>query len=260
MTDIISKRDGRGVATLTLNRPGKHNAFDDELLSALLTELRACRDDEQVRVIVLAAAGKSFCAGADLNWMKRMAGYSAEENYRDARAMAWFYQELSTIAKPTIARVQGATFGGGLGLLAACDIVVAAEDAVFGLTEVKIGLIPAVISPYIRKAIGHRQALRYSITGERFGAEEALRLGLVHKVVAGSELDHAVEMLCRELLENGPAAMAAVKSLLYGANEDDLQKEGQFTSGCIAEVRVSPEGREGVAAFLEKKKASWRMD
>jgi len=248
------------VATLTLNRPGKHNAFDDELLAALLTELRLCRDDDKVRVIVLAAAGKSFCAGADLNWMKRMAAYSAEENYRDARAMAWFYQELSTLAKPTIAAVQGATFGGGVGLVAACDIAVAAEEAIFGCTEVKIGLIPAVISPYIRQAIGHRQALRYSLTGERFDAQEAMRLGLVHKVVPKAELNQAVEDFCSELLENGPAAMGAVKSLLYGANEDQLQKDGQFTSGCIAEVRVSAEGQEGVAAFLDRRPPTWRTD
>lgn len=258
MADIISKNDGRGVATLTLNRPQKHNAFDDELLAALLTELRACRDDDTVRVIVLAAAGKSFCAGADLGWMKRMAGYSAEQNYRDARTMAWFYQELATLAKPTIAAVQGATLGGGVGVVAACDIAVAAEEAVFGCTEVKIGLIPAVISPYIRQAIGHRQALRYSLTGERFSAREALDLGLVHKVVPGRALPQAVDGFCEELLENGPAAMGAVKSLLYGPDEDQMQQEGQFTSGCIAEVRVSAEGQEGLAAFLEKRKPAWR--
>lgn len=258
MTDIISKRDERGVATLTLNRPQKHNAFDDELLTSLLAELRACRDADGVRVIVLAATGKSFCAGADLNWMKRMATYSAEENYRDARTMAWFYQELSTLAKPTIAAVQGATFGGGVGLVAACDIAVASEEAFFGLSEVKIGLIPAVISPYISRTIGRRQALRYSLTGERFSADTAYQLGLVHEVVPKEKLSQAVDGFCLELLENGPEAMGAVKSQLFAVNEDQLQKEGQFTSGCIAEVRVSSEGQEGLAAFLEKRKPAWR--
>ena len=257
MNDILINIDDRGVATITLNRPERHNAFDDGLLQRLHETVGGCRQDEAVKVLVLAAEGKSFCAGADLGWMRRMASYSREENYQDALAMAEFFADLATLPKPTIAVVQGGAFGGGVGLAAACDIVIAAESARFALSEVKLGLIPAVISPYLIRAIGERHTRRYSLTGEAFGAEEARAMGLVQAVVARDQLAAAVESFLSHLLANGPAAMAAVKADLFKENGQYLREQGRYTAGLIAEIRGSAEGREGIAAFLEKRQPSW---
>src|SRR5882672_11629608 len=247
-----------GVATMRMNRPDVHNAFDDVLIAALTAEL--CRLDQalDVRVIVLAANGKSFSAGADLNWMQRMAKYSEAENLRDAVAMAGLMRTLHGMHKPTIARVQGAAFGGGVGLVACCDIAVAAAEASFSLSEVRLGLIPSVISPYVIAAIGEREARRYFLTAERFGAEEARRIGLVHEVTTSDRLDEAVKNFTDQLLKGGPNALAAAKKLIADVArrplDDALMEE---TARRIASIRVSPEGREGLSAFLEKRPPAW---
>jgi methylglutaconyl-CoA hydratase len=248
----------RGIATVRMNRPDVHNAFDDHLIAELTTELRRLDQAPEVRVVVLAANGKSFSAGADLNWMQRMAKYSEAENLRDAVAMAGLMRTLHGMHKPTIARVQGAAFGGGVGLVACCDIAVAAAEASFSLSEVRLGLIPSVISPYVIAAIGEREARRYFLTTERFGAEEAMRIGLVHEVTTGDLLDEAVTNFAGQLLKGGPNALAAAKKLIadvaHRPLDDALMEE---TARRIASIRVSPEGREGLSAFLEKRPPAW---
>ncbi len=246
------------IATVRMNRPDVHNAFDDALIAALTTELRRLDADREARVVVLAASGKSFSAGADLNWMRRMAKYSREENLRDAAALAELMRTLDGMSKPTIARVQGAAYGGGVGLVACCDIAIAATEAAFSLSEVRLGLIPSVISPYVIAAIGERQARRYFLTAERFDAIEARRIGLVHAVVEGSALDNSVGEMAGHLLKGGPQAIAAAKRLVADIGrrpmDDALSSE---TARRIAAIRVEPEGREGIAAFLDKRKPDW---
>jgi len=248
----------RGVATVRMNRPEVHNAFDDILIAELTAELRRLDHAQDVRVIVLAANGKSFSAGADLNWMKRMAQYSEAENLRDAVALAGLMRSLHGVHKPTVARVQGAAFGGGVGLVACCDIAIAAGEALFSLSEVRLGMIPSVISPYVVAAIGERAAHRYFLTAERFGAEEAKRIGLVHEVVTADKLDEAVGNMVDHLLKGGPKALAAAKKLIADVSrhplDDALTEE---TARRIATIRVGAEGREGIAAFLDKRKPEW---
>lgn len=257
ITDI--RPDGR--ATVTLNRPAVHNAFDEDTISRLTMELGALERDPEVRVVVLAATGKSFSAGADLNWMKRTVGFSAAENLADAEAMAGLMMALDRLAKPTVAAVQGDAFGGGVGLIACCDIAVATEGARFALSEVKLGLVPAVISPYVIAAIGERQARRYMLSAERFDALEARRIGLVHEVVATGALEGAVDGLARALRANGPAAMAEVKDLIRSVARRPLDdKLAGDTAARIARIRASAEGREGLAAFLEKREPDWTGD
>jgi len=255
---LISEVDEYGRATITLNRPEMHNAFDDTLINALTEELKRLERDLGVRVIMLAARGKSFSSGADLNWMRRMADYSFEENLNDAMGLAELMKTLANLSKPTIALVQGAAIGGGVGLVACCDIALASVDASFCLSEVKLGLIPAVISPYVAAAIGSRATRRYFLTAERFDATEAHRLGLVHEVVRPDELDARAEKLSRLLLQNGPQAMALVKALVSEVAlsylDDDLIAD---TAERIAEIRASDEGREGLSAYLEKRKPHW---
>src|SRR5882672_4468649 len=203
-----------GVATIRMNRPDVHNAFDDALIAALTAELRRLDQLPEIRVIVLAANGKSFSAGADLNWMQRMAKYSREENLRDAMALADLMRTLNGMKKPTVARIQGAAFGGGIGLVACCDIAIAGTEAAFSLSEVRLGLIPSVISPYVIAAIGEREARRYFLTAERFDATEARRIGLVHDVADSEALDEAVANIVGQLLKGGPQALAAAKKLI----------------------------------------------
>ena len=248
--------DAGGVARLVLNRPEVHNAFNDALIAELTAALKRLEQDPEVRAVLLAAEGKSFSAGADLNWMKRMAGYSTEENRADARGLAGLMRTLNDLAKPTIALVQGAAYGGGVGLVACCDIAIAATRASFCLSEVKLGLIPAVISPYVIAAIGARASRRYFLTAERFDAEAALRLGLVQEVVAPEELEAAGRRVLDALLAGGPEAQAAAKRLvrdMAGRPVDDALVEE--TARRIAEVRAGAEAREGVSAFLEKRRA-----
>lgn len=253
---IDTATDGR--ATVTLNRPDVHNAFDDHLIQLLTRELEALDRDPSIRVVVLAAAGKSFSAGADLNWIKRTADYSEAENLADAKALAGLMKTLSGLSKPSVAAVQGAAYGGGVGLIACSDIAIASETTVFSLSEVKLGLIPAVISPYVIAAIGQRQAHRYMLSAERFDAREALRIGLVHQVTTAEGLEAGVDHMVETLLANGPEAMAETKKLIAavaGRPRDDTLIAD--TAARIARVRGSEEGREGVAAFLEKRQPGW---
>jgi len=247
-----------GVARVTLNRPELRNAFDDALIAGLTKAFLEIERDASVRVMVLAGNGPAFCAGADLNWMKRMAGYGYDENLADAKALAGMLAALDRLPKPTIARVHGPVFAGGTGLVAACDIAVGTPEAKFCLSEAKLGLSPATISPYVMRAMGERSARRYFLTAEVFDAEEALRVGMLSSLVPASALDSAVDELAKHLLAGGPEAHAKIKALIRavaGRRPDDaLVAE---TAQRIAEIRGSPEGEEGIAAFLEKRKASW---
>jgi len=250
-----------GVATVTLNRPEIHNAFDEALIAKLTETFVALDDDGDVRIVVLAGAGRSFCAGADLNWMKRMAAFGQDENLRDATALAAMLRALYALSKPTIARVHGAAYGGGVGLIAACDIAVAVPEATFALTEAKLGLIPATIGPYVIEAIGARQARRYFLTAERFGAAEALRIGLVHEVAASPQLDTRIGDLVGALRVAGPSAQLECKALIRGVAHRPIDADViSGTAGHIAAVRASPEGKEGVAAFLGKRLPAWLND
>jgi methylglutaconyl-CoA hydratase len=252
----VSKQGG--IARVTLNRPELRNAFDDELIKKLRGAFEDVAKDKSVRVMVLAGNGPAFCAGADLNWMKRMAGYGYDENLADARALAEMLAALDRIPKPTIARVHGPVFAGGTGLVAACDIAVGTPEAKFCLSEAKLGLSPATISPYVIRAMGERNARRYFLTAEVFDAEEASRIGMLSVLVPVQKLDETIGSLIQNLLAGGPEAHGKIKSLIRTVAgrrpDDELVSE---TAKRIAEIRGSPEGREGIAAFLEKRKASW---
>lgn len=255
---VLTELDSRGVATLTLNRPEVHNAFDDNLVARLSTEIRQLEANREVRVVRLAAAGRSFSAGADLNWMRRMAGYSMQENLRDAKSTAELMRMLHRTRRPTIAIVQGAAYGGGVGLVACCDIVVASTKASFCLSEVKLGLIPGVISPYLVGAIGRRAAQRYMLSAERFDAAVARELGLVHEVVDPGELWTTADRISEGLLQNGPEALAASKELVNAVALRPIDEAVIVdTAKRLADQRASWEGREGIAAFLEKRVPAW---
>lgn len=250
-----------GVARVTLTRVHVHNAFNDLMIGELTRSLAGLESDRRVRVVALAAQGNSFSAGADLTWMKRMAANSEAENLEDARALAELMRCLNGLSKPTLALVQGPAFGGGVGLVACCDIAVAAESASFCLSEVRLGLIPSAISPYVIAAIGERAARRYLLSAERFTAAEAWRLGLVHEVVPDEQLETRGRRLAEALLAGGPSALQAAKKLISDVArqplDDDLVEE---TARRIAELRSGKEAREGIAAFLEKRKPRWRED
>ena len=247
------------VARIALNRPDVHNAFDETLIAELTHVIRTFDADTSIRVVVLEGRGKSFCAGADLNWMKRMAGFSQAENLADANALASMLSALNNMSKPTIARVQGAAYGGGVGLVACCDVAIGTPLAAFALSETRLGLIPAAISPYVIEAIGARAARRYFLSAERFGADEARRLGLLHEVVADKELDARVDLLVSAMLEAGPQAQSEAKLLIRAVAQRPIDQGVMGdTAKRIARVRASPEGKEGVAAFLAKRKPAWR--
>jgi len=256
MSILVERKDG--VGRITLNRPDVRNAFDDALIGALAGALAKLDADSSVRAVVLAGNGTAFCAGADLNWMKRMAGYGYDENLRDARALADMLSALERLDKPTIARVHGSAFAGGTGLVAACDIAVGTPEAKFCFSEAKLGLSPATISPYVLRAIGPRAASRYFLTAEVFSAEEALRIGLLSAMVPAAELDAFIGRLLDNLLAGGAAAHARIKDLVrdVAARPIDDSLKGD-TARRIAEIRASPEGREGIASFLEKRKPKW---
>lgn len=257
-SNLITEIDDRGRATLTMNRPELHNAFDDALIAAMTAELRRLEAEPRVRVVLLAARGKSFSAGADLNWMRQMAGYSWDDNFKDAMNLAELMQTLDGLAKPTVALVQGAAFGGGVGLVACCDVALASENASFCLSEVKLGLIPGAISPYVVAAIGARAARRYFQTAERFDAARAHHLGLVHEVVAPQQLREQADSLCELMLKNGPEAMAAAKDLVGAVSRGKIDQHMiADTAERIAGARAGSEGREGLAAFLEKRRPAW---
>ncbi len=260
---VTSHIDARGVATVTLNNPEKHNAFDDVIIASLTEAFSTIAADAHVRAMVLTSNGKSFSAGADLNWMKRMTTYSYEENLRDAKSLAKMLKTLNFMPQPTIARVQGAAFGGAVGLVSCCDMAVGSPRALFSLSEVKIGLMPATISPYVVAAIGSRASRRYFTTAERFSAETALKLGLLSEVVVEEDLDEAINQLLEHLLGNSPAAVREAKALVFDVAEQAINTNPRsdeliaMTSERIAAIRISEEGQEGLTAFLEKRPAAW---
>ncbi len=258
MPDTLLIATAEGVRSIRLNRPDRHNAFDDAVILDLTAAFGAAAADPGVRAVVLAAEGRSFSAGGDLNWMRRTADYSHAENLADAKALARLMEAVDGCPKPVLCVVQGAAYGGGVGLVACCDLVVAAEDARFCLSEVKLGLAPAVISPYVVRAIGARAARRYFLTAEVFDAPTAARLGLVHEVVPADRLADRRDAWLRQLKANAPGGMAAAKGLVRRAAEEPLgQALRDWTAERIAELRASDEGREGIRAFLEKRKPNW---
>jgi methylglutaconyl-CoA hydratase len=259
MSESLALERQGPLALVTMNRPDRHNAFDDALIAEMTEALRGLEADDAVRIVVLSGAGKSFSAGADLAWMKRMAGFSLDENRRDAMGLATLMRTLAHLRKPTIARVHGAAYGGGVGLVACCDVAIATQKASFGLTEAKLGLIPAAISPYVVSAIGERAARRLFLTAERFDAAEAFRLGLVHDLARDeADLDEKIGAIVDSMLACSPAAQLAAKELIRAVADRPVTSELiQDTAERIAKIRASPEGREGVSAFLEKRRASW---
>jgi len=255
---VLSQIDADGNATVMLNRPDVHNAFDPEMVDALTATLKKLESDDRVRAIVIAGAGRNFCAGADIEHMKRSAKVSREQNLENARATAMMLRRLYSVEKPTIACVRGAARGGGVGLIAACDIAIAERGATFRLSEVKLGIIPAMISPFVIAAIGRHYSHRYMLSGEEFDSAEAYRIGLVHDICEEPELNAAVGRMLAHLYSSGPRAVAAIKKLIpevAGARiDDDLMDR---VAQRIAGIRVTPEAQEGLSAFLEKRKPSW---
>ncbi|NLR73942.1 enoyl-CoA hydratase/isomerase family protein [Leeia aquatica] len=263
MTRLLKlEQSAQGVARIILNRPEVHNAFNDVLIEQLTQTLEQLGQDPAVRVVVLTGEGHSFCAGADLNWMRAMVGYDEATNHADATRLATLMDTLANLPKPTIARVNGAAYGGGVGLVACCDMAVALEGASFALTEVKLGLVPAVISPYVITAIGERQARRWFLTAEAMSASVAESIGLVHEVAAEDMLDDVVDGWIRAILRAGPQAVSASKRLIARISADCQLRDGRLiddTTKLIAQLRVSEEGQEGLSAFLEKRKPKWQL-
>jgi methylglutaconyl-CoA hydratase len=253
---ILVSHDG-AILRITFNRPEVRNAFDEEVIDALSACAASAAADPSIRVVVLAGNGKAFCAGADLSWMSKAVAYSQVENLADAEDFALMLDRLDTLPVPVIGRIHGAALGGGVGIAAICDIVVAADSSTFGLTEVKLGILPAVISPYVIRKIGVSAARELFLTGSRFPAARARDLGLVHEVVPESDLDHAVERRIAELQTSGPNAVAAAKALIRDVAGESPKDVIGLTTGRIAAQRVSAEGQEGIRAFLQKRKPNW---
>jgi methylglutaconyl-CoA hydratase len=259
MANVLLKTDNRGVATLTLNRPDKHNAFDEHLIAELSGVLTDIAGNDSIRVVVLGANGKSFCAGADLDWMRRMAGYDHAANLADAAALAEMLHKLDTLPQPTIARIQGTAMGGGAGLVCCCDMAVAVNTATFAFSEVRLGLIPGTISPYVVRAMGRRAARRYFLTAEKFDADTAQQMGMVSEAVDPVELDATVERLVQNLLDGGPRAVRNAKQLINDVAGREIDDElRSMTSRRIADIRGTPEGQEGLSAFLNKRPPAWK--
>jgi methylglutaconyl-CoA hydratase len=249
------------IATVWLNRPEVRNAFNEIMIAEMTQVFNALHEDTQIRVVVLAAKGTAFCAGADLNWMKKMSAYSEAENLTDAAALAEMMHAIYRCSKPTIARIQGDCYAGGMGLVAACDIAIAQHSVEFCLSEVRLGLIPATISPYVVRAMGERAAHRYFLTAERFSADQAKAIGLVHEVTQADQLDHAVQTMEQTLLTCSPHAIADAKQLLRAVAGKEINPNLiADTVQRIANSRASEQGREGVQAFLNKRKPSWLSD
>jgi methylglutaconyl-CoA hydratase len=258
MAEFVRLESEKGVARVTLTRSELHNAFNEVMIGELRDTFTALGGNEQVRAIVLSGEGKSFCAGADLNWMKKMIGYTFEQNVEDAHVLAAMLKTIHDCPKPVIARVHGAAFGGGVGLIAACDMAVAAESATFSLSEAKLGLLPAVISPFVLKKIGPGAAHRYFLTAERFSAADALRIGLVSETAPDVEsLDARIDAIIAAILANGPAAVSQCKVLIDEITHFDWDRAFDIATKMIAEKRISPEGQEGMRAFLEKRSPNW---
>jgi methylglutaconyl-CoA hydratase len=260
MTASIQVADQAGVRRIHMNRPQVHNAFDDGLIAELTAALAVAGKDTGVRAVVLSGEGASFSAGADLNWMRGMATASESDNRDDSLRLALLMRTLQYLPKPTVARVNGAAYGGGVGLIACCDIAIGVDSARFGLTEVKLGLVPAVISPYVIHAIGLRQARRLFLTGELFDATTALQIGLLHQCVSADQLDSTVDATLALLSKAGPMAQAEAKQLalrVAGADEAEAERLDRDNAALIARLRVSAEGQEGLGAFLSKRPPSW---
>jgi methylglutaconyl-CoA hydratase len=260
MQTIKINIDRRGVLTLNMHRPEVHNAFDAGMIAEMTGALQAAEQNDSVRIVVITGSGSCFSAGADLNWMRSLVEATREDNEADALGLAKLMRKLNYLSKPTIARVNGAAFGGGVGLIAACDICIAVDKTQFGLTESRLGLAPAVISPYVIRCIGESNARRYFLSGERFDSEKALDIGLVHQLVSADQLNEAVEYSIGQLLQSGPAAVAQCKQLVFeiaGHNKESQKDLDAYTTKLIASLRVSAEGQEGLAAFLDKRKPGW---
>ncbi|TMG05932.1 MAG: hypothetical protein E6I09_03265 [Chloroflexi bacterium] len=257
LTPLLRRSVEGPVATVTMVRPDVLNAFNEHLIAGLHDAFRLLASDDGVRVVVLAGEGKSFSAGADLDWMRRAANFSEEENLRDAAAAAALWRAVAECPRPVVARVHGNAFGGGAGLVAASDIAIAAESAMFGFTEVRLGLLPATVAPHVVEKIGPGRALPLFLTGERFDAERALAIGLVHRVVPQEQLDVAVGTVVDQLLAGGPNALRGCKELVRRVAFADRSRIDQYAAALIASARAGEEGREGVAAFLEKRKPDW---
>ncbi|HRL35464.1 MAG: enoyl-CoA hydratase/isomerase family protein [Ottowia sp.] len=261
MTQAIRITQQGHVATVILSRPDVRNAFNDEVIAELSQAFIQLGDDPQVRAIVLMAEGPAFCAGADLNWMRRMADYSREENEQDAEKLAFMLRTIYECPKPTIARVQGDVYAGGMGLVACCDMAVSVDTANYCLSEVKLGLIPATIGPYVIRAMGPRASHRYFLTAERFSAAEARRIGFVHEVVPADQLDATVSTWVQALLAASPNAIKECKKLVqYVADRDITRLLIDHTVKAIADIRASDEGKEGVQSFLNKRKPAWMVN
>lgn len=261
MSTVQYHEEDNGVLRLTLNRPDVHNAFDSELICCLTDTLAKVAPNPEIRVVVISGAGESFSAGADLNWMRGMSNASAHDNEHDALLLARMLRVLNYLPKPTVAHVNGSAYGGGLGLISACDIAVASEQAKFALTECRLGLAPAVISPYVLRRIGEAHCRRYFLSGERFDAEHAVRMGLIHESVPSDQLPARVNELCQALLKSGPMAAENCKKLIFNAaghNADRQLQMDQNNARLIAGLRISAEGQEGMQAFLQKRPAAWR--
>ena len=257
--DFVLMENLSGVFSITMNRPELHNAFNEQMIQELIQAFEAAEADASCRVVVLQAAGKNFSAGADLNWMKSMAKLNFDQNKADSDELAKLMYRVYSLSKPVIAKVKGASFGGALGLIAACDMAVAVPEAKFCLSEVKIGLVPAVISPYVVEALGVRQSRRYMQTAEVFSADAAKQMGLLNEVVSEAELDSTVQNLAQTVCANSPQAVTTVKQLIDRvASQPINDKLIDHTSTVIAQIRVSEEGQEGLASFLEKRNPSWK--
>lgn len=259
MENLKCEIDNRGVATVTLNRPQLHNAFNQALIKELVETFTRLGSDESVRLAVLTGEGKSFCAGADINWMSEMVQYSVAENLADSRELQGLFEVLNSFPKPLVGKVNGAALGGGSGLVAVCDIVVAREEALFGFTEVRLGLLPAVISPFVIAKIGESHARALFLTGERIGPERAKEIGLIHQVSLERYFERDVDAVISSLLKAAPKAQCAAKELVnfvvHSGQSREEVKEG--TCQRIAKIRVSPEGQEGMHSLLEKRKPAW---
>ncbi len=253
---ILFSKD-KNIARVTLNRPEVHNAFNSTVISELVIAFDNVKADPSVRVVVLTGMGKSFCAGADLSWMRQALNFSFEQNLEESKRIAELHYNIFSLPKATVAAVNGPAIGGGTGLLSVCDIVLASERAVFGLSEVKIGLVPAAISPYVLQRIGQSKAREYFLTGKRIPAAKACEIGLVNEVVPHEKLTDKTEETVQQLLTSGPEAIGKCKELVLKVPQMSLEETKEFTARMIAELRVSKEGQEGMAAFLEKRKPKW---
>jgi methylglutaconyl-CoA hydratase len=257
MSSVLSVSTEGGLARVVLARPDVRNAFNAELIAALRETFDRLSMDSSVRAVVLSGEGKVFCGGADINWMRASLELSRDENVQDARAMSDMFRAIDRCSKPVVAKIHGAALGGGAGLAAVCDVVIASTDAIFGFTEVKLGIIPAVISPFVLAKIGQSHARALFLTGERFDARRAHKIGLVHEVVVGDTLDLAVERVVEELQTAGPGAAAAAKRLIQDVSASEYAASRELTANAIARQRTGAEGQEGLRAFLERRKPEW---